>query len=812
MGIPSILTNISEDIRFAIRLLIKNRSFAITAILALALGSSVAISVYTLLYGLALRPFPVKDAENVMKIYQEIHESTREMAGSPYMFSYEEYTHYRDQNKSFSQLIAYAENTFSLGGGEVQKVPGLFVTANYFPALGATTIRGRSFEAEEGATQGTHPVAIISNRLWKETFNSDPGIIGKTTIVNGVSLTIVGVAAPDTAGTELTVPDIWVPLMMEPQLTQEKNLPKENCSWLTLVGRLNNGVSIKQAQSEMSVLASQLDTYYLGRKTTITVSRGAYLGNPEEANVMFKVLFPMTLAVAFILLIVCTNVSNLFLARAAGRQKELGMRAALGATRSRLIQQLLTESLLVGIIGGVLGLVIATTLLKLFKLMIPLFPPQLSTTPDLTIFACALLIALIAGIGSGLIPAFSQSRVNLSSLIKEETMGMGARKGSLRLRNLLLAVQLGGCLLLLISTSLLVRGLQNARRIDLGFQPNNLYLVNLDLRQQRYDADKAALFYQRLKAELAGTPGIKSASLAAVPPLLVRNQTEISLDRRGVDKQNLPTVYYNVVSPNYFDTMGISLMRGRAFTEQDAQSDAHLAVISEAMANRYWPGQDPVGSYFDALDQRLQVVAVAKNIRNVKLMDEKTPFFYALARRDKQLELNPVLRVETGNANLSNILNNTVHAIDPRINVSIRSMEQSMDQLLQPSRMSILLTSSLGLLAMIISAVGVYGVTSYAASQRTREIGIRMALGAQHSSIILLFIRQGAWSLLIGIVFGLGLAALASFLLSDLLFGVNGLDPIAFLVATTFLTFIALIAMYLPVARAARMHVMSLIR
>ncbi|HEU4837462.1 MAG TPA: ABC transporter permease [Pyrinomonadaceae bacterium] len=807
-----ILTNISEDIRFATRLLVKNRSFAITAILALALGSSVAISVYTLLYGLALRPFPVKDAENVMKIYQEIHESTREMAGSPYMFSHEEYTHYRDNNKSFSQLIAYAENTFSLGGGEAQKVPGLFVTTNYFPALGATMVLGRSFEAEEGATPGTHPVAIISNRLWKETFNSDPGIMGKPAIVNGVSLTVVGVAAPDTAGTELTVPDIWVPLMMEPQLTQEKNLPKENCSWLTLVGRLKDGVSIKQAQSEMAVLASQLDTFYLDRKTTITVSRGAYLGNPEEASVMFKVLFPMTLAVAFILLIVCTNVSNLFLARAAGRQKELGMRAALGATRSRLIQQLLTESLLVGIIGGVLGLVFATGLLKLFKLMIPLFPPQLSTTPDLTIFACALLIAFVAGLGSGLIPAFSQSRVDLNSLIKEETMGSGARKGSLRLRNLLLAVQLAGCLLLLISTSLLVRGLQNARRIDLGFQPNNLYLVNLDLRQQRYDADKAALFYQRLKAQLEGTPGVKSTSLAAVPPLLVRNQTEISLDRRGVDKQNLPTVYYNVVSPNYFDTMGISLLRGRAFTEQDAQTDAHLAVISEAMANRYWPGQDPVGSYFDALDQRLQVVAVAKNIRNVKLMDEKTPFFYALAGRDKQLELNPVLRVDAGNVNLSNVLNNTVHSIDPRINVSIRSMEQSLDQLLQPSRMSILLTSALGLLAMIISAVGVYGVTSYAASQRTKEIGIRMALGAQHSSIIFLFIKQGVWSLVIGIVFGLGLAALASFLLSDLLFGVNGLDPIAFLVATTFLTFIALIAMYLPVARAARMHVMSLIR
>lgn len=812
MVLSNLLTNVLSDLRFAVRMLYKNRSFAITAILVLALGSSVAISIYTLLYGLALRPFPVKDAENVMKIYQEVRETTREMSGSPYMFSNAEYTHYRDHNNSFSELIAYSENTFQIGGAEAVKVPGLFVTTNYFPALGTGTALGRSFNSQEGETPGTHPVVIISHRLWQQTFSSDPQIIGKTVTVNGLPLTLIGVAAPDAIGTELTPPDVWIPLMMEPELTEQKNLPKQNCSWLTLVGRLKPGVLIKQAQADMSVLASQLDAYYLDRKTTVTVSRGAYLGSPEESDLVMKIVLPVTLAVVFILLIVCTNVSNLFLARAASRQKELGMRLALGATRARVIQQLLTESILIGVIGGVFGLALANALLVVLKAIIPVFPKQLSTTPNLAILACAICIALVSGLGSGLLPAISATRLDLNAFLKEENLALGGKKGSPRLRHLLLVVQLAGCLLLLISTTLLVRGLRNARNTDLGFEAKNLYLVNLDLRQQRYDNARATAFYQRLKEQLETTPGIRSVSLAATPPLLVRNQTQIALERDDVDPESQPLVYYNVVSANYFDTMGISLIRGRSFSEQEGLSDASLAVVSDAMAKRYWPGLDPVGNYFKALDRRLQVVGVARNIRNVQLRDEKTPFFYALAQRPDQLALNPMLRVEANNSQLSRILISAVKAIDPNVSVSARSMDEGLEQLLQPSRISILLTSTLGLLALILATVGVYGVTSYAASQRSREIGIRMALGAQRSNMIFLFIRQGFWSIATGVVLGLGLAALASFLLSDLLFGVNGLDPFAFLAATLFLTLVALVAMYLPVARATKTHVMALIK
>ena len=812
MGLSNLLADVVRDVRFALRVLNKNRSFAITAILALALGSGVAISIYTLLYGLALRPFPVKDAENVVRVFQQIHEGTREVSGSPYMFSNPEYTYYRDHNNSFSELVAYSEQSLQIGGAETVKVPGLFVSTNYFRAMGGTTALGRSFHSQEGETSSTYPVVIISHRLWEQTFNSDPEIIGKKVTVNAVALTLIGVASRDTAGTELTPPDVWIPLMMEPELTEQKNLPKPNCSWLTLVGRLKPGVSIKQAQADMSVLATQLNTYYLDRNTTITVSRGAYLGSPEESDLVLKILIPVTLAVVFILLIVCTNVSNLFLARAAGRQKELAMRLALGATRGRVIQQLLTESILIGMISGVLGLALANGLLVLLKAGLPIFPKQLSTTPNLTIFACAILIALLSGIGSGLLPAIAATRLDLNSFLNGDSLGFGKKRSRTRLRHLLLVVQLAGCLLLLISTALLIRGFQSARNTDLGFQAKNLYLINLDLRQQRYDNILATAFYQRLKEQLEATPGIRSVSLAATPPLLVRNQTQISLERGDVYPESQPLVYYNVVSANYFDTMGISLVRGRSFSEPEATSDASVAVVSETMAHRYWPGQDPVGNYFKALDRRLQVIGVARNIRNVQLIDEKIPFFYSLARRDDHLALNPVIRVEGNSSQLSRTVVGTVKAIDPSVNVSARSMEEGLDQLLQASRLSILLTSGLGLLALILATVGVYGVTSYATSQRSREIGIRMALGGQRSNIILLFIKQGFWSIGIGVVLGLGLAALASSLLSNLLFGVNSLDPIAFVAATIFLTLVALVAMYLPIARAIRTDVIALMK
>jgi predicted permease len=800
------LANVFRDIRFTLRMLYKSRSFAVGAILALGLGTGVGISIYTLVYSVAFRPFPVKEPENVKKIYQKLEGIPREVSGSPFMFSYSEYTHYRDNTDSFSDLIGYAESTFRIGEAEGITVPGLLVTANYFPALGVNTIIGRSFKSEEGQTPGTHPVAIISHRLWKERFNSAPDIIGRQIDVNRVSLTVIGVAGPEVVGTEITVPDVWVPLMMEPQVTGKNNLPKQNCSWLTLIGRLKPGVSLARAQAEMSIRASQLDTDYPEGKTTIIVSRGAYMGTPEELQVITKVMSVITVSLVFILLIVCTNVSNLFLAKTAAQQKEIAIRLAVGATRGRLIQQLLTESIVLGIIGGAFGLILARLLLGFLKGMIPAFPTQLDITPDYSIFVFALLISLISGISCGLAPAISATRLDLNSTLKQESSVSGMRKGSSKLRSILLIAQLGACLVLLISTALLVRGLRRAKGIELGFDVKNLYLVSLDLRQQSYSNEKAAIFYRELLERLEASPEVNSVSLASTAPLLARNQTAISLERNGAELESRAPINFNVVSPRYFEIVGIPLLSGPGFSEQNAESDAPLAIISEAMARRYWPKEDPIGKYFKAPQELFRVLGVAKNVHNVDLVDENRPFFYSLARLRNQLDMKLLLRTNKSGTNLISTLSPAVNSIDPSLSISAQSLENGLDRLLEPSRISILLSTTLGLLALIVATVGVYGVTAYIASQRTREIGIRIALGAQRSNIISLFIKQLIWPVAIGVVLGVAFAALASKVLVDLLFDLNTLDPVAFFGATMFLIFVALVAVYLPAARASKMN------
>lgn len=811
MSLPKLLSNIPKDVRFAVRVLLKNRSFALTAILTLALGSSIGISIYTLVYGLVQRPLSVKDHESVVKLYEEVQADLREVSGSPYMFSYPEYTYYRDNNKSFSDLIAYAETSFQVGGAEGGKVPALLVTPNYFSALGAGVERGRVFTREEGETPGASPVAVISHRLWEQRFSSDPAIVGRVIAVNNVPLTVVGVATPDTVGTELTIPDLFVPVTMEPQLTGQKNLPKQNCSWLTLVGRLKPGVPVERAQAEMGVLASHIDAQYPDRTTRVTVTKGSYLGSPEEAQVVSKIMIPITVAVVFILLIVFTNVSNLFLARTVSRQKELGMRLALGASRGRLIQQLLTESLLVGVLGGLLGLALSNWLLASLKAFVPAFPSQLQTTPDISIFTCTLVIALFSGVSAGLVPAIMATRFELNSLIKQESMGPGKRKSSNKLRGLLVAVQLAGCLLLLISTTLLIRGFYRARSLDLGFRTENLYLVALDLRQQQYDEARAAVFNRLLSERLASAPGVKSVALATTPPLLAKSQTPVTLDGREETPDNQTSVYNNIVSWNYLDTVGIKVVRGRDFSAQDERGGAQVAIVNERMAARFWPNQDAVGKVFKASGRRLEVVGVAQNVQNVQLND-RLPFFYSLPGPGDQLGLNLMVRTEGRGGNLLATVTEAVRSIDPVVNVSAVSMEGGLDRLLQPSKVGILLTSALGLLALLLATVGVYGVTSYAVSQRLHEIGMRMVLGSPRARVILLFIRQAGWIIAAGVLLGAGLAAAASTLLADLLYGVNGVDPFSFVGATAALITIALVAVYLPVRRATKRNPLELIR
>ncbi|HUK88833.1 MAG TPA: ABC transporter permease, partial [Blastocatellia bacterium] len=539
MNPVSFFSDIVRDIRFAVRMLYKNRSFALSAIVTLGLGSSVGIVIYTVIYGFAFRPLPVKDPNNVKKIYETVKGVGREWEGSPFMFSHPEYLYYRDHNSSFSDLIAYAETNFRISGTEELNVPGELVSGNYFPALGLSTTLGRTFTPEEDQTPVANPVAIISTRLWRQRFSSSLDVIGRSVTMNGVLLNIIGVAAPNVVGAEITAPDVWVPIMMEPLVgssgvqVEGSNLSKSNCSWLTLLGRLRPGTTMSQAQAEMALLASQYDSNIPDRRTTITVTHAAYLtGLPTapEMRQLAAIVSVVALAVVLILLIVCTNVSNLFLARAMVRRKEFAIKVSQGATRGRLIQELLTESVVIGLIGGGVALGVAWWMMKLLSASIPDFPAHLIAAPDLNILLVTLLVAVVTGLSSGLPPALSATRLNINSILKEEGFSIGRRKRSSVLGSLLLVAQLAGCLVLLISTALLARGLQNAKSIDLGFQPKNVYLVSVDFQQQKYDDARASVFYRRLLEQLEAIPDVKSVSLASTAPLLGVNQTAIVLE------------------------------------------------------------------------------------------------------------------------------------------------------------------------------------------------------------------------------------------------------------------------------------------
>lgn len=803
--------NLLQDVRYAMRTFYKSWSFTVTAILALALGSGISISIYTLLDSVMFRPLPVSEPESVKKVYQKFSgRSSREVYGSRYMFSYPEYSHYRDHSQAFSDLIAYAETTFQIGGPEGISTTGLLVSDNYFSLLRARMILGRTFNPEEGRTPGTHPVAILSHRLWEQRYGSDRNVVGEPISVNGVALTVIGIAAADVVGLELTVPDLWVPAMMEPQVEGGQvegglnNLAKRNCSWLTMAGRLKDGVSMKDAQAELSVLASQLDNDFPGRKTEIIVSNGAYLASPEEVQVGTYAMIPVTIAVVFILLIACANVSNLFLARVTARRKEMAIRLALGATRGRLIRQLLTESILIGIIGGALGLLLTYWSLKSLVAMVPALPTTLNVTPSLSVFGYAIIISLVSGIYSGLPPAITATRLDVVTFLKDSPSVLSWKGRPSRLRNILLVAQVTICLVFLISTALLVRGLLHAQSVDLGFRPDSLYVATFDLRQQGYNNEKASVFFRGLLERLQATPEGKSASLAAVPPIVTRSSTVISTGVQDDSSSYKPVVYLNVVSPNYFETMGIAVQRGTGFYERDNRNGGAVAIVSESMAQRFWPEVDAIGKYFTTSEGRFEVVGVAKDVRNVQLSDATIPFFYSLVRPDNQLEMRLMLRADGNAALLSAALRSAVKAMDPNVTVSIQTMEEGLNRVLQPSKISILLSTALGLLALVLATIGVYGVTAYTTSLRTREIGIRMALGAKRSNILFLLIRQGVKPIVAGIILGIGLAAATSNLLLKLLFGLNALDPLAFLAACLFLAFVALVAIYLAASRAAR--------
>ena len=805
------MAGLLQDLRYAARTLRQSPGFAATAILALALGIGVNTAIFTIFDQMVFRSMPVKDGGRLVGVYESFHgRFSRQMHGNIHMISYPELVHYQAHNQVFTGMAASADaRSLTLASAQPEPVSGLLVSGDYFRVSGANTATGRTFLPEECTSP--HASAVLSHPFWQRRFGSYPSIVGKTIRLNHSMFTVVGVTASDFVGTEARVPDVWLPLAMQPELMPDRDIrdffAAGDLSWLSAVGRLKPGVTARQAQADLSVLAAQLDKLYPGQVTQVEITAGAFMSNPAARKAVPTAGALLMAAVGLVLVIACANVANLLLARATVRQREIAVRLSLGATRARLIRQLLTESTVIAFAGGALGLLLARWSLGTGYALALSGTSALAVSPDpdLNVLLYTLFLSIGASVAFGLVPALQATHPNLAGYLKEEGGMFGQRVSRTKLRGELISSQVAVCMVLLIGAGLLVRGLMNAQTVDPGFHRQNVFLTAFDLRSQKYDDVRAAAFYRQFLARLDAAPNVHSA-LAAHPPLKGVMQTGVALE--GQSASDHPTeANFNVVSANYFDVLGIGLSRGRTFTDAELNRGDPVAIVSEAMARTYWPGQDPLGKRFlygagGAGMQRAQIVGIAKDVRSVQIAEPDGPLFYLPVNPNKPLDLGVATRAGTQDRRLAGTIRRLVREIDPTVLASIGTVAENLDHEIAPARAAMALASLLGGLALILATVGIYGVMTYTVSQRTREIGIRMTLGAEKSGVLRLMLSESMRPVLVGMAIGSALAAAVSSALSKLLLGISPLDPIAYAAVAVFLSGVALLASYIPARRA----------
>ena len=798
-----------HDLRYAFRSLLKHRNFTIAALLTLALGIGINTSIFTLLYSLAFRQLPVKNPNQIVNVYQRFEgEYSREVEGSPSFLSYPEYLNYRDRVKGLSGLTASFDLKLYLGGNGVEKIDGLLVTDNYFSLLGGTTTLGRTFSDKECQTPLQCPVAVLSNDFWQRRFGSDANVIGTSITLSRQRFTVIGVAAPDFRGAEMTVPDVWIPLtMQEAFMPDSKFLSRPNCSWLNVVGRLKDDSSLKQVQAEMQLVALQMDQEYPGRKSIVSVMPGSYLNSPEVRSQGTPIAVLVMAAVGLVLLIVCANVSNLMLARASARRREIAVRLALGASRWRLIKLLMTESVLLAVLGGTAGLVLSMFVPPILISLIPEVGLDINLKPNVTVFLYMFLVSLATGVVFGLAPAIESTKVDLNAALRSARNR--TRVSRPHLRNLLVIGQVAVSMVLLIGAGLLVRTLQKAQSTDVGFDSKDLIVLSMDVTPLGYDAARATSLRAQLAERLKALPGIKSVSGAEIMPFAGRRDDVMDIE--GGDSGL--RVNANAVSPEYFQTLGIPLRRGRLFTDEDVRSGQSPAVVSQATANRFWAGGNPIGQRFrDGDGKSHEVIGVVADVSSTYIGKLDGPFFYTTDSLTNLSAHGFVLRTN-GNVNASLIaVREAARSLDKDAFFTAEPLEENVRRTLEPVRTGVWFSGTVSLLALIIAATGIYGVLSYNVVERTSEIGIRMALGAQRRSVLLLIVSDGLKLAMIGTAIGVAVGVVLTKVLGSVLVNLSATDAITFVTISSGALVVSLLACYIPARRATKVDPLVALR
>jgi predicted permease len=804
-----------QDIRQGARLIVKRPGFTLAVALTLGLGIGANAAVFSIVNTLLLRPLAVADPNNLYFL-STTHKDNEE----PHGVSWKDYADAAVRHDIFSHLSAYSIGFAGLSAdNRADRIAVAYVTGDYFPMLGITPAAGRLIQGSEGTTFGADPVIVLGHFLWKKRFNGDPGVVGRTVRINGQPFTVIGVVPETFTGTYALIEfDAYAPIgMVYPEAAYKELMQRRDNHELRVMGRLPPSTTMGRAQAGLDVLARQLEQQYPDTNKTVRLRLiPERLGRPEpnNADTMPFVAVVFLVLVGLVLLVACVNVVNLLLVRATVRQRELALRAALGAGRGRLVRQLLTESVLLAAMGGLAGAVMGRAISSMVT-RIP-FPADIPVRFDLPfdwrVFTYIAIVALGAGIVVGLLPALRASRTDLNEVLREGGRGLAGGSGRQRVRSLLVVAQVAVSLVLLVAAGLFVRSVQSAQSVDLGFDYSHVLNVAMDVSQQGIDDARGKNFYDQVKERVRTLPDVQSVSYAYSVPFGYYNSASVAeIEGRPLPKdQRPPAISYNIIEPDYFRTLRISLFRGRAFTEQDDERSRQVAIVNQMMAEKMWPGEDAIGKRFRMQGDHpswMEVVGITRNGKyNFIFEDQRMYFFIPMAQHYNPLR---VLQLRTAGSPeaLAPLVQKEIRSLNPDLPVyDVRSMRRAMDGgngffLLN---MGALFGGALGLLGLLLALVGLYGVVSYSASQRTQEIGVRIALGATERDIVRLVVGQGLLLVTIGIGCGLAAAAGVSSLLGNLLFGISARDPLTYVLVPLALGAMAIIASYLPARRATR--------
>ncbi len=810
------MQTLAQDVNYAFRTLAASPGFVAAAVLSLALGIGANTAIFTLTDAVFLNPLPVQEASRILEVYTVDHltKTTNNLGrtGS----SWPNFMDVRDQNQVFSGIAAYTGAAVSISGrGEPKPEAAQLVTGNYFDVLGVKPFLGRSFFPEED--RRPTPVAILSYSLWQNQFGGDPNIIHQTVELNSTVYSIVGVAPPGFKGT-LSVgnPDIfWLPMSMHTQALNgsvESLFQNRRFRIMQIFGRLKPGVDERQALANLQTIASQLERQYpkdnLGRTFDVSLLSESALGGIRGQAI--RVTEALSVVVGLVLLIACVNLANLLLARSAKRAREMGIRSALGAGRGRLIRQLLTESLVLAFAGGAGGLLVGwlgSRLLWSFR-PVGLGANSISLHMDARVFAFTAAAALLTGLLFGLLPAIQSSAPDLNSILKSGGRGGTESWGGYRLRGLLVVSEIGLAMVALMGAGLFIRSMRQAENIDPGFETKHLFLFRFDLASRHYTQERGQEFLRRVLDQVRSTPGVITAAVASSSPVFQGFLgTTFPEGQDDATKADGILIAYNPISPEYFDTARIPLHQGRALNSFDRAGTRPVAVVSEAMARLFWPGQNAIGRRFrsSAENTYREVVGVVADVANIGSGDPPLPTAYLPLDQSYQSNITLVARTATDPFLLMKPVVAKVQRLDPNLPlVGALTMPEMISRGLWAPRAGAALFGVFGLLGLALAALGIYGVMAYMVSQRSNEIGIRMALGARPAHVVRLVVGQGARLALAGIGFGIVAGLVLSRLISGLLFGIGAQDPATFCVVAAILAAVALLAAWLPALVASR--------